>query len=68
MTRDMILSQDFSYPEPGSMKTGDRSLAHCCLGPYWAERLGKTAMKAYQASNRGGVLKVTIDGTGVIVW
>ncbi len=32
--------------------------AHCCLAPYWAERLGKTSMKAFQASARGGVLEV----------
>ena len=30
--------------------------AHCNLIPYWAKRLGKTKMTAYQASPRGGVL------------
>ncbi len=24
--------------------------AHCCLGPYWGQRLGKTSMVGYQAS------------------
>jgi PhzF family phenazine biosynthesis protein len=28
--------------------------AHCMLAPYWAERLGKTAFRAWQASRRGG--------------
>jgi len=28
--------------------------AHCCLGPFWSERLGKDAIVAYQASARGG--------------
>jgi PhzF family phenazine biosynthesis protein len=28
--------------------------AHCMLAPYWAERLGKTAFRAFQASKRGG--------------
>jgi predicted PhzF superfamily epimerase YddE/YHI9 len=32
--------------------------AHCCLGPYWEERLGKSEFVAYQASARGGVVKV----------
>jgi PhzF family phenazine biosynthesis protein len=32
--------------------------AHCCLGPYWQERLGKNELTGYQASKRGGVLKV----------
>jgi predicted PhzF superfamily epimerase YddE/YHI9 len=28
--------------------------AHCMLAPYWAARLGRTALRAYQASRRGG--------------
>lgn len=36
--------------------------AHCCLGPYWGERLGKSDLVAYQASPRGGVLKVGLRG------
>ncbi|MCX5752091.1 MAG: PhzF family phenazine biosynthesis protein [Candidatus Krumholzibacteria bacterium] len=34
--------------------------AHCCLGPYWGAKLGKTEMKAYQASARGGVVRVRL--------
>jgi PhzF family phenazine biosynthesis protein len=36
--------------------------AHCALGPYWAERLGKTELIGYQASARGGVVLVRVDG------
>jgi predicted PhzF superfamily epimerase YddE/YHI9 len=32
--------------------------AHCALGPFWSARLGKHEMLAYQASPRGGVLRV----------
>jgi PhzF family phenazine biosynthesis protein len=32
--------------------------AHCCLAPYWAERLGKSDMTGYQASARGGTVQV----------
>ncbi len=39
--------------------------AHCCLGPYWSRRLGKTEMRAYQASARGGVVGVTVRGDRV---
>lgn len=39
--------------------------AHCCLGPYWGERLGKTDLVAYQASPRGGVLRVGLRGDRV---
>ncbi len=34
--------------------------AHCVLAPYWSERLGKTAMRGYQASARGGVVEVKL--------
>jgi len=39
--------------------------AHCALGPYWAPRLGKTNFTAYQASRRGGVLRVSVAGDRV---
>ncbi|GAB3917300.1 PhzF family phenazine biosynthesis protein [Larkinella terrae] len=39
--------------------------AHCCLATYWAEKLGKTEFLAYQASERGGVLKVRLEGNRV---
>jgi len=32
--------------------------AHCTLGPYWQAQLQKSAFLAYQASRRGGVLKL----------
>ncbi|ASC70542.1 putative isomerase [Halomicronema hongdechloris C2206] len=32
--------------------------AHCTLGPYWQGQLQKSALLAYQASARGGVLKL----------
>ncbi len=42
--------------------------AHCCLAPYWTDKLGKTELTAYQASRRGGVLKVQVAGDRVIVF
>lgn len=36
--------------------------AHCTLGPYWAEKLGKTELSAYQASQRGGEVGIVVDG------
>ncbi|MEC1472455.1 PhzF family phenazine biosynthesis protein [Bacillus haynesii] len=32
--------------------------AHCALGPYWSKKLGKNPVMGYQASERGGVIKV----------
>ena len=39
--------------------------AHCALAPYWAPRLGKEDFVAFQASPRGGVLRVTLAGDRV---
>jgi PhzF family phenazine biosynthesis protein len=41
--------------------------AHCSLGPFWAERLGKNNLTGYQASPRGGVVHVRLDGDRVIL-
>ncbi len=41
--------------------------AHCCLAPYWSKKLGKTEFMAYQASSRGGVLKLTLQGDRVLL-
>jgi PhzF family phenazine biosynthesis protein len=41
--------------------------AHTALGPYWAGRLGKTEFTAYQASSRGGVVRVTVQGDRVLL-
>lgn len=49
--------------------------AHCCLGPHWARRLGKTELIGYQASARGGTVhvamaddRVLLKGQVVTVW
>jgi PhzF family phenazine biosynthesis protein len=49
--------------------------AHCTLMPYWAKKLGKNRLKAYQASKRGGELllelnddRVRITGHAVTVF
>ena len=41
--------------------------AHCQLVPYWAERLGKKALKAQQISKRGGALGLVLDGEKVLL-
>jgi len=41
--------------------------AHCCLGAYWHKRLGKNEMNAYQASKRGGKLRITVTGDRVYI-
>ena len=41
--------------------------AHCALGPHWASQLGKSDLIAYQASTRGGVVRVSVKGDRVIL-
>jgi PhzF family phenazine biosynthesis protein len=41
--------------------------AHVALGPYWAERLGKKEFTAFQASARGGVVRVKLEGDRVLL-
>jgi PhzF family phenazine biosynthesis protein len=36
--------------------------AHCFLGPYWGQKLGKNYLTAYQASSRGGTVYVRLSG------
>ncbi|WHY64512.1 PhzF family phenazine biosynthesis protein [Neobacillus sp. SuZ13] len=38
---------------------------HCCLIPFWSERLEKREMVAKQLSNRGGTLYCKLEGTRV---
>ena len=39
--------------------------AHCMLTPYWAGKLGKTELRAFQASPRGGELLCRLAGDRV---
>ncbi len=46
----------FFVPAEGIDEDPVTGSAHAAIGPYWAARLGKTKLKAYQASARGGLL------------
>jgi predicted PhzF superfamily epimerase YddE/YHI9 len=41
--------------------------AHCCLAPFWAERLGRSELLGYQASRRGGVVRTRTAGDRVLL-
>ena len=41
--------------------------AHCTLIPYWAERLGKSRLRARQLSRRGGALSCAMRGDRVTI-
>jgi PhzF family phenazine biosynthesis protein len=55
----------FFAPGAGVPEDPVTGSAHCGLGPFWAPRLGKQEMVGYQASPRGGVVAVRLDGNRV---
>jgi len=59
-----FVSRTFA-PRAGINEDPVTGSAHCCLGPFWKERLGKSTFLAYQASSRGGVVRVRLAGDRV---
>jgi PhzF family phenazine biosynthesis protein len=57
----------FFAPAAGVAEDPVTGSAHCALGPLWAERLGKTSLVGYQASARGGIVRVTVAGERVLL-
>lgn len=55
----------FFAPRAGIDEDPVTGSSHCCLGPYWAPRVGKQEMTGYQASARGGIVRVRLDGDRV---
>ena len=52
----------FFAPRAGIPEDPVTGSAHCCLGPFWAARLGRTELTGYQASRRGGTVRVRLAG------
>lgn len=50
----------FFAPASGVDEDPVTGSAHCCLGDFWRKRLGKTEFVAFQASDRGGVVRVKV--------
>lgn len=57
----------FFAPNAGVDEDPVTGSAHCALGPFWSERLGKTEMTAYQASARGGIVRVRVAADRVFL-
>jgi PhzF family phenazine biosynthesis protein len=57
----------FFAPQSGVPEDPVTGSAHCTLGPYWAKKLGRTELVGYQASSRGGVVRVRVDGDRVFL-
>jgi len=57
----------FFAPASGIDEDPVTGSAHCALGPYWSGRLGKSEFTAYQASPRGGTVRVRLQGGRVLL-
>lgn len=57
----------FFAPAAGIDEDPVTGSAHCTLATYWARRLKKTEFEAYQASARGGRLRVRLEGERVYI-
>jgi PhzF family phenazine biosynthesis protein len=57
----------FFAPASGVDEDPVTGSAHCCLADFWRKRLGKSEFLAYQASPRGGVIRVRIAGDRVFL-
>ena len=64
-TRGYDFVSRFFAPRAGITEDPVTGSAHCCLGPFWRSRLEKTEFVAYQASSRGGVVRVRLSGQRV---
>jgi len=57
----------FFAPGAGIDEDPVTGAAHCRLGPYWKDRLGQEEFIAYQASARGGIVRIRVAGDRVIL-
>lgn len=57
----------FFVPELSIPEDPVTGSVHCMITPYWTERLGKSSLKAYQASKRGGELICELRENRVII-
>ncbi len=55
----------FFAPAAGVDEDPVTGSAHCCLTPFWSDRLKRTAFTARQVSARGGVLRLRLEGDRV---
>lgn len=61
-----VLSRVF-VPGAGVDEDSVTGSAHAVLTPFWAQRLGRDSFSACQASERGGLLRCTLDGDRAVL-
>jgi PhzF family phenazine biosynthesis protein len=55
----------FFAPAAGVPEDPVTGSAHCALAPFWGERLRRTELRGYQASPRGGLVRLRLAGDRV---
>lgn len=55
----------FFAPAAGVPEDPVTGSAHCALSPFWSARLGRLELRGYQASQRGGLVRVRLAGDRV---
>ena len=66
-TPDHDFVSRYFAPHAGIDEDPATGSAHCILGPYWAKRLGKTTLRARQASTRGADFGCTLKNDRVLM-
>lgn len=64
-TPDRDFVSRFFAPAVGVNEDPVTGSAHCALAPFWSQRLKKDKLVAHQISERGGVLKIELNGARV---
>ena len=64
-TRGYDFISRFFAPRVGVNEDPVTGSAHCCLAPYWCSKFGRDQLVGYQASPRGGVVRVRVAGDRV---
>ncbi len=57
----------FFAPAAGVLEDPVTGSAHCCLAPFWKERLGRDGLIGYQASARGGFVRTRCEADRVLL-
>jgi len=66
-SKDYDFVSRFFAPSVGIDEDPVTGAAHCCLAPFWVKRLGRNDLMGYQASARGGRVRVRWEGERVRV-
>ncbi len=66
-SREYDFISRFFAPAIGITEDPVTGSACCALGPFWRDKLGKSNLVCYQASLRGGVMRIVVESGWVIV-